>query len=180
MLLIDRAEFPRDKTCGDALGPRALKVLEAMGALAQVRAQGQAIRNVLFFSPEGLPVEGAIPHYPGHPPYALVLPRRTLDDVIRRQAVGAGAGVSSRTHIVRLNRTPSGVELIAGEDGRPIRARAAVLAPGASTSLLRASGIHPRSQRWIGGNMTGGFGAVFSGCSSIPDACRPCTSSRGF
>lgn len=33
MLLLDKADFPRDKTCGDALTPRALTVLADMGLL---------------------------------------------------------------------------------------------------------------------------------------------------
>lgn len=33
VLLLDKADFPRDKTCGDALTPRALAVLADMGLL---------------------------------------------------------------------------------------------------------------------------------------------------
>lgn len=31
VLLIDRAEFPRDKACGDGIAPHALDVLESLG-----------------------------------------------------------------------------------------------------------------------------------------------------
>ena len=34
VLLLDRAEFPRDKTCGDGLTPRALRALDHMGVLS--------------------------------------------------------------------------------------------------------------------------------------------------
>lgn len=33
VLLLDKAEFPRDKTCGDGLTPHALAVLDDMGIL---------------------------------------------------------------------------------------------------------------------------------------------------
>ena len=33
VLLLDKFNFPRDKTCGDALTPRALRVLDEMGIL---------------------------------------------------------------------------------------------------------------------------------------------------
>src|SRR5438309_11392768 len=39
VLLLDRAEFPRDKTCGDGLTPRALRVLDQMGILSDVTRQ---------------------------------------------------------------------------------------------------------------------------------------------
>ncbi len=40
VLLLDRATFPRDKTCGDGLTPRALRVLDRMDLLNEVRTQG--------------------------------------------------------------------------------------------------------------------------------------------
>ncbi len=39
VLLLDRADFPRDKTCGDGLSPRALRVLGLMGAREEVEAE---------------------------------------------------------------------------------------------------------------------------------------------
>ncbi|MCH7663525.1 MAG: FAD-dependent oxidoreductase, partial [Chloroflexi bacterium] len=40
VLLLDKANFPRDKTCGDALSPRALIVLRKMGVLREVEDTG--------------------------------------------------------------------------------------------------------------------------------------------
>ncbi|HET7144281.1 MAG TPA: FAD-dependent oxidoreductase, partial [Anaerolineales bacterium] len=34
--LLDKFEFPRDKTCGDGLTPRAIKTLDTMGVLPQI------------------------------------------------------------------------------------------------------------------------------------------------
>ena len=39
-LLLDKADFPRDKTCGDGLTPRALHVLAEIGVLDSLAAQG--------------------------------------------------------------------------------------------------------------------------------------------
>src|SRR5258708_23480903 len=36
VLLLDKSNFPRDKTCGDGLGPRAISVLGDMGLLERV------------------------------------------------------------------------------------------------------------------------------------------------
>lgn len=40
VLLIDAAEFPRDKTCGDGLTPRAMKELDALGVTLPFHTQG--------------------------------------------------------------------------------------------------------------------------------------------
>ncbi|MGH2606644.1 MAG: NAD(P)/FAD-dependent oxidoreductase, partial [Anaerolineales bacterium] len=141
VLLIDRGEFPRDKTCGDGLSPRALKVIQAMGALPQATVLGQAIHGVRFISPDGTSMEASLPPYPAHPTYALILPRLILDDLLRTRALSAGARFLGRTHIVNLRPDGAGVELEDQDGASPIRARAAVLATGASTSLLQASRV---------------------------------------
>src|ERR1700754_4960142 len=44
--LVDRATFPRDKTCGDGITPRGARVLARIGALDDVRAAGYACHGV--------------------------------------------------------------------------------------------------------------------------------------
>ena len=58
VLLIDKARFPRDKTCGDAIGGKALNVLCELGLEAALREKG-FMRNsgVVFSSPAGDEVE---------------------------------------------------------------------------------------------------------------------------
>ncbi|MGH2628335.1 MAG: geranylgeranyl reductase family protein [Anaerolineales bacterium] len=149
VLLIDRSEFPRDKTCGDALSPRALRVMEAMGALPEAGAFGQAIEGVRFIAPGGTSLKASIPPYPRHPPYAMILPRLILDDLLRRRALAAGARFLGSTHIVNLRPERAAVELEANAGASPIRARAAVLATGAATSLLQASRILRRRPSFV-------------------------------
>ena len=43
VLLLEKAEFPRDKVCGDGLTPRAVKELAAMGV--SLREEDGWIRN---------------------------------------------------------------------------------------------------------------------------------------
>ena len=102
MLLIDSADFPRDKTCGDGLTPMAVRTLRKMGVLAQVKAAGaQRIDYNRITGPFGLSATMAFAEYQPDYPYALVLPRLILDDVLRRYALVAGAefrgGCASRT-----------------------------------------------------------------------------------
>src|SRR3970282_1920405 len=43
VLLLDKAEFPRDKTCGDGLTPRALAVLAGVGVLDTLQQHGYRV-----------------------------------------------------------------------------------------------------------------------------------------
>ena len=54
VLLLDRATFPRDKTCGDGLTPRAIPVLERLGLLASLQAHGyREIHGARLVAPNG-------------------------------------------------------------------------------------------------------------------------------
>jgi geranylgeranyl reductase family protein len=130
VLLLDKAEFPRDKTCGDGLTPRALRVLDQMGILDDVRQRGCPVNGYEVVAPNGKTTVARITGEPG----ALAMQRRTLDDMIRQRALASGA---------RFERAS-----VLGIDGTCIRtptktyeARVSVVATGASTSLLKAMGI---------------------------------------
>ena len=47
VLLLDKANFPRDKVCGDAIGGKALSVLERLGATEELR-QKKERRRISF------------------------------------------------------------------------------------------------------------------------------------
>src|SRR5213593_2030912 len=49
-LLLDKADFPRDKTCGDALTPRAVRMLDTMGLLPHF-AGAQRITEAVVVAP---------------------------------------------------------------------------------------------------------------------------------
>ena len=44
--LVDRARFPRDKTCGDGITPRGARVLKRIDALELVSSRSYACRGV--------------------------------------------------------------------------------------------------------------------------------------
>jgi len=137
---VDKSNFPRDKTCGDGLTPRAIHVLKAMGVLDLVSASAFEIRKVDFFAPNGTRIVNPIPSFDGLPDFALVSPRHTFDNILRVHAIKAGANYSSPVTIVDVLRegqlitgvrakTPSG-------DSFDIHARHTILATGASYSIL--------------------------------------------
>ena len=91
VLLIDQADYPCDKTCGDGPTPRALRVLRTMGVLDEVAAAGQHINGVHIYELGGRRIEAPITPWHDLPAYTLVVPRYRLDDWLRRKAVAAGA-----------------------------------------------------------------------------------------
>lgn len=46
VVLLDKAEFPRDKTCGDAISPRAAHFLFALGLERELREAAFRVRSV--------------------------------------------------------------------------------------------------------------------------------------
>jgi geranylgeranyl reductase family protein len=145
VLLVDKFAFPRDKTCGDGLTPRALRVLDSMGILGEVRRQAQPIRGYEVVAPNqratGAPIVGDYG--------ALVIPRWQLDDMIRQRALSSGAQFEGRVNVSRLEPTAEGVTVHAehGNRSRTIHARVAAIATGAATGVLTRSGILKRQPR---------------------------------
>ncbi|MFC1466486.1 MAG: geranylgeranyl reductase family protein [Candidatus Brachytrichaceae bacterium NZ_4S206] len=147
VLLVDKADFPRDKTCGDGLTPRAVSVLQEMGLVEDLRRVGHVIRRFEVFAPNGRATGDAVVLHNGMPDYALVVPRLILDDHIRRRAVQSGARFEPHVHVNAVHTEGSNdashVEIQGERDGRHIsfQARLAVIATGANTRLLLRTGI---------------------------------------
>lgn len=139
VLLLDKSTFPRDKTCGDGLSPRALHILREMHMLNAVLSVGFRINRVKLFAPGGRLVEAPIPAFGSLPEFALVLPRQQLDNLIREQAVKAGAEFRAPIHVTELLREGDrfvGVRANTPAGTQELRARHIVLATGASIGLL--------------------------------------------
>lgn len=90
MLLTDAAVFPRDKTCGDGLTPRALAEIDHLGLGDWVR--GRSVNRGLRLCGFGRTSEL---EWPGGslPKHGSAVPRTELDDKLRSTAVESGARV---------------------------------------------------------------------------------------
>ena len=143
VLLLDKASFPRDKTCGDGLTPRAVHVLDEMGVLPQLLVAGCRLNNVRIIAPNGRVVNAALPHHGGSPDYTLVVPRLVLDDLLRQHAIASGTEFESSIDITELIQEGDRVLLRGTSHGHTIafRGRMAVIATGASVKLLKNVGI---------------------------------------
>jgi geranylgeranyl reductase family protein len=142
VLLLDRAEFPRDKTCGDGLTPRALRALDQMAVLDTVARHGCPVDAYEVVAPKGHSTRAPITGKPG----ALVVPRRTLDDLLLRHATARGARFEGGVTVQRVEPTATGVQ-VRSSAGDVREARVAIVATGAATGVLKQSGILPEQPR---------------------------------
>ena len=83
VVLVDQHAFPRDKVCGDGLIPDAHHALARLGVHAEVMARAYSVPHVACVAPRGGRVD-----VPGQ---LAVLPRKALDDILKRAAERAGA-----------------------------------------------------------------------------------------
>ena len=131
--LLDRADFPRDKACGDGVAPHVLDVLATLGVTGLVDDRVPVRRLELSRGPWVATGDMVRP--------AWVVPRKVLDARLVDAAVAAG--VELRRHRVRdVQVTPDRVIL----DGS-VEARVVVGADGAASVVRRAVGLGaPRSR----------------------------------
>jgi menaquinone-9 beta-reductase len=143
VLLLDKFSFPRDKTCGDALTPRALRVLDEMGLLDELLSVGHHLDRIALIAPKGHSVAAPVPRKDGRTDYVLVVPRLILDHIILQRAVSGEAHFESPVRVNDIEQDAKGV-LIKGEyQGRAVsyHARMVIVATGANIKLLLHMGL---------------------------------------
>ncbi len=142
VVLVDRATFPRDKVCGDGIGPEGVDVLHHLG-VGHVLDGHPVLHDVRLHAPDGTVAAGAAPR-PG-----VVVPRRVLDDRLRSAAIDAGA----EPVVGRVK------ELVVDGDGVVLdgwlRARTVVGADGANGVVRRAVGATAQPDAHLGIAMRG-------------------------
>jgi len=148
--LLDKSEFPRDKTCGDGIAPRSLAALDRMGLLAKLNTPRFTAARA--FGPGGrqmcasMGIRGS--HYPQ---YSLVIRRAEFDDAVRRHAIDAGAAFSGGFNVQSVLNAGERVVVSGQRSGRMevIEARLAIVAVGANMALLKSIGILKRVPQMI-------------------------------
>jgi geranylgeranyl reductase family protein len=143
VLLLDRATFPRDKTCGDGLTPRCVAMLDEIGVLSEVEKVSHHINSARIFSPNGKSVETKLKPHGKFPDYMLVSPRYLLDNILCQQAIKHGAHFEGDTKVIDIQQRDDGVTVIAKQQQKEIlfQAKIAIIATGASLSLLKKTGF---------------------------------------
>ena len=91
--LLEKARFPRDKRCGDAWCAPALELLEEMGVLQELDAEGavQWVRSGGLVSPSGISFVSPDEGVRDGAPRVAAIRRMVCDERIARAAEGQGA-----------------------------------------------------------------------------------------
>ena len=134
VLLLDKANFPRDKICGDGLFPDALRCLADLGIEDEVKKTGRAISTASAHSPSGARVD-----ITGN---FLTIKRRLLDAAIAKEAVAKGAVFCrGKVRCVEDTANGEGVKIWLSGVTSPFHARLCLLATGADITLAKQTGM---------------------------------------
>jgi geranylgeranyl reductase family protein len=146
VVCLDKAEFPRDKTCGDGLTAGALRRLESLGlARADLEAAGVDVRETVLVSPSGrrvtlrLPADGGL--------HAAVVARRDLDAALVGLAARRAVDVRQQCTAEKVAPHAGEIELLLA-DGTSLRARHVIAADGHWSAVRRA--LEPDAPRDLG------------------------------
>jgi geranylgeranyl reductase family protein len=141
VLVIDAANFPRDKACGDGLTPRAVAELErlGLGEWLDARIRHRGLRMSGFGGEVEVPWPG-----PSFPSTGSAVARVELDDRIRKVAEESGARMRLGVKAVGVNHDSSTrVVSVTLSDGTQVGCRELIVADGARSTLGRVLG-----RRW--------------------------------
>ncbi len=128
VLLLDREDFPRDKSCGDGIAPHVFDALATVGVHGVADDWAPLRQMELARPPSAARVHRQLPRP------VWVIPRQVLDARLVQHAIRAGAELH-RHRVRELEVTPDGVVL----DGR-FTGRVVVAADGAHSVLRTAIG----------------------------------------
>lgn len=149
VVVVERKRFPREKTCGDALTPRAVRQLEEMGLGRSLSAHHryEGLRAVAGRQT----LEMAWPRHPDYPSHGYVVTRADLDAIVAGRAAEAGAdvrqGVEATAPVMEAGALRGAAVRAGGGEPAEVRARYVVVADGANSRFGRAIGAS-RERRW--------------------------------
>jgi geranylgeranyl reductase family protein len=159
VLVVDKKQFPREKTCGDGLTPRAVRELHDMG-LRDRLADFQRYEGLRAVAHD-ITLELRWPDHLRFPSHGYVVRRRDLDQMVIDQAAKAGADVWMASEAVGPV-TDDGVVrgALVRRDGTTterVEARYLVVADGANSRFGRALGTARRRSYPLGMAIRGYF-----------------------
>ncbi len=144
--LVDKAAFPRDKACGDLIGPRGVQLLDDLGVTVPDAGTGA---DLLVAGPSRR--RARLPAFGGktYADHGIVVPRRILDDSLRDAALAAGA-TPVRARISAADLAADGsVRALISSDGRRLAADIVIGADGALSQVAQLAGmLDPDAALW--------------------------------
>lgn len=145
-VLVDKATFPRDKICGDAISGKALLVLRRIdpGIIERFEVateEQSSVWGIRFGAPNGKQID--VPFRPGYDPVSdpkqgyvskrLDFDNRLVEEVKRRDNVQLHLGIS----IEKYERNSDGYLLSTADSSFQVQARLLIVANGAHSTFSR-------------------------------------------
>jgi len=160
VVVVEKKTFPREKTCGDGLTPRAVRQLADMG-LEDALAGSHRYTGLRAFG-FGHSIEMPWPEHPHFPDYGYTITRHDLDGLVAARAAQAGATLLQGTEVVGVvagdtlaaSPLPALTGVTVKEKGasatRGIKAHYVVVADGSNSRIGRALGTSRRRDLPLG------------------------------
>ena len=179
--IVDKASFPRDKACGDGLGPGVIPQLSALGVDLLELEHANRINSAEIHGPDNLAFRADLSVLPRHPDGGATAKRIDFDHLLLKRAESLGVHIFQSTRFigctptdacnqVHLHHTATGEEFT-------LRCDLLVGADGANSRVRRAVGVKPNSSR-LTSIAIRGYGDIPADCSdqiviSFEDNIRP-------
>jgi geranylgeranyl reductase family protein len=164
VVVVEKKEFPREKTCGDGLTPRAVRQLADMG-LENALDGSHRYHGLRAFG-YGHSIEMCWPEHPNFPDYGYTITRHDLDGLVAVRAAEVGAALWQGTEVTALLEgegaapgassavlpTLSGVTVNdkSSVRSRTVKARYIVVADGSNSRVGRMLGTSRQRQLPLG------------------------------
>lgn len=155
-LLLDKASFPRDKVCGDALSGKSVDVLKELNLLEEVgELPGAFIRRVIFGSPENEEVDidftrGIV----NETPTGFVIRRTIFDNFMFQKGREAADTVLEQFTVTELLKENGQVTGVRGTDSRgttqTFRGHLVFGADGYKSVVAQKTGLYEHDpEHWV-------------------------------
>lgn len=153
--LLDKQAFPRDKSCGDGLGPGVTEVLNDIG-LEDVFQGEIPLAAITIFGPDDSQLIASVPNINGRSLHGYVIPRVEFDNRLHKAAVNHGVEFIHGRFIDTSLATDGSHRLItvseprARESVKTIRTKLLIGADGAYSAVRKSLNISTNNARQTG------------------------------
>ncbi|PRQ00019.1 putative oxidoreductase [Enhygromyxa salina] len=159
VLVLDRANFPRPKTCGDAVSNRGARIVDELGGITGLLTTlpHAVVEAAVAVLPDGSRVGRSFGHQPGY-----IVPRVELDDLLRRALEASPAELRQGVTVRRL-LVEDGRVVGAASDDQTWRASATIAADGPGSLAWAALGRSYERGRSLGVAITAYYEGIGEG-----------------
>src|SRR6185312_5616929 len=125
VILLDKDQFPRDKTCGSALSPNGVAILDQLGVGAEVRRRGYSIDAARIVTSGGRMMHLSSAES------AIILLRKHFDNLLVDRARALGVDFRPGFLAKELVREGGRVVGVRSREGEVVRGACVIAADGA-------------------------------------------------